>query len=83
MTVVPRGAIIVVAAALALTLALAGPAFAVHVDNGEGFLGETNDKVITFWGMLLVVFLPALPFVLRFIQSRLERRKERRKAAPH
>ena len=78
----PRGALIALVA-LALTLALAGPAFAVHVDNGEGFLGETNDKVITFWGMLLVVFFPALAFVLSFIQSRLERRKERRKAAPH
>jgi hypothetical protein len=50
-------------------------------DNGEGLVGETNDKIITFFSLGLVVFFTVLVIVLTVIQSRLERRKELRKAA--
>ena len=75
----PRRALIVLAAALVLALAFAAPALAGHNDNGEGLLGEANDKVITFWGMMLIFFFPAVALVGTAIQTRLERRKERKK----
>jgi hypothetical protein len=50
-------------------------------DNGEGLVGETNDKIITFFSLGLVVFFTLLVIVLSVIQALLERRKELRKAA--
>jgi nitrogen fixation/metabolism regulation signal transduction histidine kinase len=64
--------------AVLLSLALAAPAFAA--DNGEGIVGETNDKVITFFGLGLVVFFTLVTIVGSTIQALLERRKEARKA---
>ena len=77
---VARRALIVLAAAVLLALVLAAPALAGHNDNGEGLVGEVNDKVITFWGLLLVLFFPAVAVVGNTILHRLERRKERKKA---
>ena len=65
--------------AVLLSLALAPPAFAG--DNGEGLVGETNDKVITFFGLGLVLFFTLVTIVGSTIQALLERRKEQRKAA--
>ena len=65
--------------AVLVSLALAGPAFAG--DNGEGIIGETNDKVITFFGLGLVVFFTLVTIVGSTLQALLERRKEQRKAA--
>ena len=62
----------------ALTLLLVAPAFAS--DNGEGLYGQTDDKVITFFSLGVVVFFAALVTVLSALQSRLERREEERKA---
>jgi hypothetical protein len=65
--------------ALLVTLLLtARPAFAS--DNGEGVVGETNDKIITFFSLGLVVFFTVLVIVASAIQGRLEKRKEERKA---
>jgi hypothetical protein len=50
-------------------------------DNGEGLVGETNDKIVTFFSLGLVAFLTLLVIVASAIQARLERRKEQRKAA--
>jgi hypothetical protein len=50
-------------------------------DNGEGLVGETNDKIITFFSLGLVAFFTLLVIVASAIQARLERRKEQRKAA--
>ena len=61
------------------TLALAAPALAA--DNGEGLVGETNDRIITFFSLGLVVFFIAVVCLGSWIQSRLEKRKEARKAA--
>jgi hypothetical protein len=65
-------------ATLGLSLLLAAPAFAG--DNGEGLWGETDDKVITFFSLGLVVFFTLLVILLSALQSVLERRKEQRKA---
>ncbi len=68
-------------ALLALTglLVLAAPVLA-H-DGGEGLYGETNDKVITNAGFILIIFFPLFIFLVSMLQWRLEVRKARRKAA--
>jgi hypothetical protein len=63
---------------LAVSLLLAAPAFAG--DNGEGLWGETDDKVITFFSLGLVVFFALLVTVASSSQQHLEKRKEERKA---
>ena len=68
--------------ALTSLLLLAGPALAAEGnDNGEGLVGETNDKIITFFSLGVVLFFTLAVFLGTAIQSMLERRKEARKAA--
>ena len=50
-------------------------------DAGEGWWGETNDKVITNAGFFLILFFPLFIFVMSMIQRSLDRRKDERKAA--
>jgi hypothetical protein len=50
-------------------------------DGGEGLWGETNDKVITNAGFVLIAGIPLLILVLTLIQMALDRRKDRRLAA--
>jgi hypothetical protein len=64
--------------ALAAFLLLAAPAFAT--DNGEGLLGETDDRIITFFCLGLVIAFPILVALLSWLQGSLERRKDERKA---
>ncbi len=65
-----------------LTVALTWPAAATDAsDNGEGIVGETNDKIITFFSLGVVVFFTVVVTVASLIQASLERRKEQRKAA--
>jgi len=66
------------ALAIMLSLALAAPAFAS--DNGEGLVGETDDRIVTFFSLGLVLFFTVVVVVGSAIQARLERRKEQRKA---
>jgi Kef-type K+ transport system membrane component KefB len=61
------------------TLLLAVPAFA-H-DNGEGLVGETNDRIITFFSLGVVVFFFLVVCFGSWAQGRLEKRKEARKAS--
>jgi hypothetical protein len=49
-------------------------------DNGEGIVGETNDKMITFFSLGVVVFFAVAVILLSALQGWLERRKEQRKA---
>jgi phosphatidylglycerophosphate synthase len=65
--------------ALALALGFAPTAYAYN--NGRGFYGATNDKVVTATGFILIVFFPTFVFVMSMIQRHLERRKEARRAA--
>jgi hypothetical protein len=63
-------------------LLLAGPVMAAEGnDNGEGLVGETDDKIITFFSLGVVLFFVAVVIVGTLIQSALEKRKDRRKAA--
>ena len=50
-------------------------------DNGEGIVGKTDDRIITFFSLGVVVFFAAAVILLSVLQGRLERRKEERKAA--
>ncbi|MEA2375708.1 MAG: hypothetical protein QOD53_2171 [Thermoleophilaceae bacterium] len=65
-------------AVLATQLLLAVPALA---DNGEGWAGETNDKVVTFVCLGLIVGFPLFITFATLAQMKLEKRKEARKAA--
>ena len=69
----------VLATTFFLTLALAAPALAT-TDNGEGIVGETNDRIITFFSLGVVVFFTLAVIVGSLIQHALEKRKEARKA---
>ena len=63
-------------------LLLAGPALATEGnDNGEGLVGETDDKIITFFSLGVVLFFTFVVIIGTIIQSALEKRKDRRKAA--
>ena len=64
---------------LAITLATAAPAMASHA--GEGWAGELNDKVITFFSLGVMIFFVVVIIVFSSIQGRLEKRKEEKKAA--
>jgi hypothetical protein len=65
--------------ALALLAATAPAAFG-H-DGGEGLWGETNDKVITNAGFILIAFFPTFILLASLLQWRLDKRKEARKKA--
>ena len=62
----------------ALLLVPAAPAFAG--DNGEGLLGETDDRIVTFFSLGVVVFFAVFVILMSWLQGALERRKEQRKA---
>jgi hypothetical protein len=61
-------------------LLLTAPAALAH-DQGEGWYGPTNDKVVTNAGFILIVAFPLIVFLLSMLQAALDRRKDRRKAA--
>jgi hypothetical protein len=61
---------------IALTaLLVLAPAALAAAHAGEGWYGETDDKVITNAMYLVIVFFPILITVLSLIQWRLDRRK--------
>jgi preprotein translocase subunit SecG len=66
---------------LTVLLVLALPAVAFGTASGEGLYGETNDKVVTNFGFFLIAFFPLFIFAMSMLQWRLDKRKERRKAA--
>jgi len=68
-----------VATSILLALALAPAALAEN--DGRGFYGATNDRVVTNAGFIVIVFFPTFVFAMSMIQRRLEKRKEASKAA--
>ena len=72
-----------VALTLSILLLTAPVAFASEVghDGGEGWFGETNDKVITNAGFFLIAFFPLFIPGRSLLQWRRETRKDRRLAA--
>jgi hypothetical protein len=63
---------------LAAWLIPAATAFAG--DNGEGLWGETDDKVVTFFSLGVVVFFAVFVILASWLQAVLDRRKQERKA---
>jgi hypothetical protein len=72
---------IAAAGVLVLTLALVLAPVAQAHNDGRGFYGATNDKVVTNAGFILVLFFPIFVFVMSMLQRSLDKRKEARKAA--
>ncbi|MFL5886269.1 MAG: hypothetical protein ACJ77M_14450 [Thermoleophilaceae bacterium] len=67
-------------AALIAMLALAAPALAA-TDDGQGVVGETDDKIVTFVSLGVLLFFIFVVVVGTFIQIRLDKRKAAMKAA--
>jgi hypothetical protein len=60
-----------VALALLASLVLAPAAQAYN--DGRGFYGATNDKVVTNAGFILIIFFPLFVFTMSMLQRALER----------
>ncbi len=69
--------LILLALLVSLVLAPAAQAY----NDGRGFYGATNDKVVTDAGFILIVFFPVFVFTMSMIQRSLDKRKQARKAA--
>ena len=65
-------------AAAAVCMLVAAPFAAA--ENGVGLMGPTTDKEVTFFCFGVIGFFALLPIVLTLIQSRLEKRKDRRQS---
>jgi hypothetical protein len=70
-----------VTATLTLTALLLFAAPVLAHDGGEGLWGETDDKVVTNAGFILIIFFPLFLLFMSLLQWQLEKRKYRRKAA--
>jgi hypothetical protein len=53
----------------------------VLASNGQGLVGETDDKMVTAAALGLVLFFALTVTLLSLLQGHLERRKDQRKAA--
>jgi hypothetical protein len=72
--------LVAITTSTAIALLVLAPAALAH-DGGEGLYGQTNDKVTTAAGFILILFFPTFIFVASMIQGRLEKRKDAHKAA--
>ena len=54
---------------------------ALAEDHGEGLWGETNDKVVTNAGFIVIAFFPLFVLFMSLLQGHLDKRKYARKAA--
>ncbi len=61
-------------------LLLSAPA-ALAMNDGRGFYGATDDKVVTEAGFILIVFFPTFILLASLLQKHLEKRKDARVAA--
>ena len=66
-----------------ILFALAAPVAAASEghDGGEGLWGETNDKVVTNAGFIIIAAVPIFLLLMSLTQWRLDKRKDRRLAA--
>jgi uncharacterized membrane protein YidH (DUF202 family) len=58
-----------------VTLLTLAPAAFARDNGGQGWYGETNDKVITNAMFITIIFFPTVILVLSLIQWRLDKRK--------
>jgi hypothetical protein len=66
--------------AAAALLLLSAPA-ALAMNDGRGFYGATDDKVVTTAGFILIVFFPTFILFASLLQKHLEKRKDARVVA--
>jgi ABC-type nickel/cobalt efflux system permease component RcnA len=71
---------LIASAATSALLALVLAPAALAENDGRGWYGATNDKVVTNAGFILIIFFPTFVFVMSMIQRKLEKRKEASKA---
>ena len=64
-----------------LVLLVAAPAAFARITGGEGTYGETNDKVVTNAGFMVIAFFPLFILAMSILQWRLDKRRSARKAA--
>lgn len=62
------------------TFALLAPS-AFAQASGEGLYGETDDRVVTKAGFILIAFFPLFILCMSLLQGHLEKRKDAKKAA--
>jgi hypothetical protein len=72
-----RVAVLLVLVGCGVLLATA-PAMA---QNGEGWAGETTDRIVTFFSLGVLCFFPLVALVFTLVEHRFERRRERRESA--
>ena len=65
---------------LLLLLVLAPAALAETENDGRGFYGATNDKVVTDAGFIVIIFFPTFVFAMSMLQKHLDKRKDAQKA---
>jgi hypothetical protein len=65
-------------AAVLVSLLLASSAIA---ENGQGLYGETDDRVVTAFGLGLVLLFTFMIVVFSWLQGRGDKRKDEKKAA--
>ncbi len=70
-----RTRIITALTAFTVTFLTFAPAAFAAYDDGQGWYGETNDKVITNAMFLTIIFFPVLILVFNLILWRLDKRK--------
>jgi preprotein translocase subunit SecG len=64
--------------AFSVALLVLAPSALARQTGGEGFYGQTTDKVITNAMFLLILFFPTVILVFSLIQWRLDKRKHER-----
>jgi len=62
------------AATVTIVLAAATPALADM--SGQGWCGETTDKVVTNFGFILIIFFPLFIFIASLIYWQTDKRKD-------
>ncbi|MDX6685605.1 MAG: hypothetical protein QOK49_2486 [Baekduia sp.] len=66
---------------ISLTLLALFAPMALAQNSGEGLKGETNDKIVTNAGFILIAAFPLFILLVSLLQWRLEKRKDAKKAA--
>jgi hypothetical protein len=64
--------------AFSVALLVAAPSALARQTGGQGFYGQTTDKVITNAMFLVILFFPTVILVFSLIQWRLDKRKHAR-----
>ena len=73
-----RTRIVLFLTVLVTTLVTAAPDAFARATGGEGWYGETNDKVITNAMFIVIGFFPTIIIIFSLIQWRLDKRKHAR-----